>query len=156
MRRVLIEDVLYSYLQKGAKERLKTARQLARNTGLDKANVLLLKGKTYCIFPWMGTKAYRTLARLINLFGRGLDIRSIGGVNPYFLTINLGKSNPKLHPEIVSLCQQKIKTHDLVSPEEALKLQKYDEFIPVNLLHKAFAIDYLDVVGLKEIVSSWY
>ncbi len=155
MRRVLFEDVSYSYLQDNAKERLKIARQLVGNAGLAKANVLSLKGKTCCIFPWMGTKAYRTLARLINLFGRDLDIRSIGGVNPYFLTINLGKSKPQLHTEIVSLCQQKITAQNLVSPKEALKLQKYDEFIPTILLRKAYAIDYLDVVGLGKIVSSW-
>lgn len=155
MRRVLFEDISYSYLQDNAHERLKIVRQLVGNAGLDKANVLLLKGKTCCIFPWMGTKAYRTLARLITLFGRDLDVRSIGGVNPYFLTINFGKSKPKLHSEIVSLCQQKITAQNLVTPKEALKLQKYDEFIPATLLRKAFAIDYLDVVGLRKIVSSW-
>lgn len=156
MRRVLFEDVSYSYLQKGAKERLKIARQLVWNAGLAKANILSLKGKTCCIFPWMGTKAHRTLVRLINLFGRDLDIRSIGGANPYFLTINLGESKLKeLHPTIIFLCQQKITAQDLISPEEALKLQKYDEFIPVNLLRKAFVIDYLDVMELKKIVSTW-
>lgn len=51
--------------------------------------------------------------------------------------------------------RKKIIAHDLVSPEEALKLQKYDEFIPLHLLRKAFALDYLDVVELGKIVSSW-
>jgi len=52
--RVLFEDVWYSYLQNNAKERLKTARQLAQNAELDKANLLPLEGNTCCIFPGWG------------------------------------------------------------------------------------------------------
>lgn len=157
MRRVLFEDVWYSYLQNNAKERLDTARQLARNAELDRANLLPLEDKTCCIFPWMGTVAYHTLERWLNLSCReSLDIKSIGGVSPYFLKIKLGKSNLKqLRNEIVFLCKNKITAHDLVSPEEAPKLQKYDKFIPPHLLRKAFALDYLDVMALGKIVSGW-
>ena len=154
MRRVLFEDVQYRYLQKGAKERLKAARQLAQNAGLDRTNLLLLDGNTCCIFPWSGTVAYRTLERLLNFFCRDLDIKSISGVRPYFLTVQLGKSQLKLHEKIVFLCKH-ITAHDLVSPEEALKLQKYDQFVPAELLRKAFALDYLDVEELEKVVSDW-
>lgn len=157
MRRVLFEDIEYSYLQKGAKERLKTARQLARNAGLDKSNILSLEGKSCCVFPWMGTVAFRTLERWLNLFGReSLDIRSIGGSPPYFLTLKCGKSKPEdIREAILSVCKQGIRAEDLVNAQEAPKLQKYDEFIPPDLLRKAFAVDYLDVTELRTIVSGW-
>lgn len=156
MRRVLFEDVWYSYLQKGAKERLKTVRQVARNAGLDEKSILPLEGNTCCIFPWMGTVTYRTLERLLNFFCREfLDIKSVSGVSPYFLTVKLGKSEPKeLYDKILSLCKQRITVHDLVSPGEAPKLQKYDEFIPPHLLRKAFALDYLDVAELEKNLGS--
>ena len=155
MCRVLFEDVWYSYLQKGAKERLKTVRQLARNAGLDEKSIVPLEGNTCCIFPWMGTVTYRTLERLLNFFCRdSLDIKSVGGVSPYFLTVKLGKSEPKeLYEKILSLCKQRIRIHDLVSPGEAPKLQKYDEFIPPHLLRKAFALDYLDMGELEKNVG---
>lgn len=153
MRRVLFENVSYSYLQNNAKERLKIARQLARNAGLDRANILPLESKTYCIFPWMGTVAYRTLSRLLKLC-QDLEIRSISGVNPYFLIIKLGKNIKELNSEIVSLCERKT-VQDLVSPQEAPKLQKYDEFIPSSLLDKAFTLDYLDIGELRRIINSW-
>lgn len=157
MRGVLLEDVEYSYLQSHAKKRLKAARQQVRNAGWDKGNIFLIEGKTCCILPWMGTVAYRTLERLLNFFGReSLGIRSLGGVAPYFITVKLGKSQLKeLRDGIVSLCEQRISGLDLVSSEEALKLHKYDEFIPTNLLRKAFALDYLDMVELRKIVSGW-
>ncbi|MBW4636734.1 MAG: DEAD/DEAH box helicase [Gloeocapsa sp. UFS-A4-WI-NPMV-4B04] len=155
MRRVLFEDILYSYLQNGAKERLKIARQLARNARLDQTNFLLMKGKTCYIFPWTGSVAYRTLERLLNLYCRNLDIRSIGGICPYFISIKLGIEVKELYHQLVNLCQNKITAHDLVSPQEAPKIQKYDRFIPDNLLRKAFALDYLDVVELKKTVAQF-
>jgi len=155
MRRVLFEDILYSYLQNGAKERLKIARQLTRNARLDQTNFLLVKGKTCYIFPWTGSVAYRTLERLLNLYCRNLDIRSISGICPYFISIKLGTEVKELYNQIVHLCQNKITDQDLVSPQEAPKIQKYDRFIPDNLLRKAFALDYLDVVELKKTVAQF-
>lgn len=70
--------------------------------------------------------------------------------------VRLGNSKLKeLHDEIISLCQKRITAHDLISPAEVPKLQKYDEFIPPDLLRKAFALDYLDMVELRKIVSGW-
>lgn len=157
MRQVLLEDVEYSYLQKNAQKRLQTARQIVKNAGLDKQNILQLEKGKCCIFPWMGTVAYRTLERLLNSFCReSLEINSIGGVNPYYLTIKLGKDKFKdLQPELVSLCEQRISAEDLVSSAEAPELQKYDQFIPHPLLRKAFAWDYLDIIEMKQQILLW-
>ena len=157
MRRVLFEDVEYPYLQKKAKERLKAARQLATTAGLERDNIFTLAGNTCCIFPWVGTVAYRTLERFLNFFVReSLDIRSIGGISPYFLTIKLGKNTiEQLYAETVAFCENGLTAEDLVAPGEAPNLQKYDEFIPNNLLRKAFAHDYLDVAELRQILRNW-
>jgi ATP-dependent Lhr-like helicase len=156
MRQVLQEDVEYSYLQKNALQRLQKVRELARNSGLDKQNILLLETNKCCIFPWMGTVAYRTLERLLNSWCReSLEIKSISGVNPYFLTIKLGKDIKYLYDEIVSLCEQRITAEDLLADAEAPEIQKYDRFIPHSILRKAFASDYLDMEELKQQVKKW-
>jgi ATP-dependent helicase Lhr and Lhr-like helicase len=157
MRQVLQEDIEYSYLQKNALKRLQKVRELARNSGLDKQNILLLENHKCCIFPWMGTVAYRTLERLLNSCCReSLEIKSIGGVNPYFLTIKLGKDKFQyLYDEIVSLCKQRITAEDLLADAEAREIQKYDRFIPHSILRKAFASDYLDMEELKQQVKKW-
>ncbi|MDP5339455.1 MAG: DEAD/DEAH box helicase [Nodularia sp. (in: cyanobacteria)] len=157
MRQVLLEDVEYSYLQKNAQARLKLVRQVIRNAGLDKQNILQLEKGKCCIFPWMGTVAYRTLERLLNSLCReSLEINSIGGVNPYYLTIKLGKDKFKhLQTELVSLCEQRITAEDLVSSAEAPELQKYDQFIPHSLLRKAFTEDYLDILEVKQQILLW-
>lgn len=52
----------------------------------------------------------------------------------------LGKDKIKeLYPEIISLCQQRLTTEDLLTDMEAPEMQKYDEFIPHSLLRKVFA-----------------
>ncbi len=156
MRRVLLEDIEYSYLQTGAKERLKTVRQLALQVELDRRHLISLGGKTCWIFPWMGTVTYRTLERCLNFCCQELDIKSIGGVAPYFFTVKLGKNKLEdLYTAIIALGKQRTSVQDLVSPKEVPKLQKYDDFIPPNLLHQAFASDCLDVVELKKIVGDW-
>ncbi|MGB3759436.1 MAG: DEAD/DEAH box helicase, partial [Rivularia sp. (in: cyanobacteria)] len=103
MRRVLLEDTEYAYLQTNAKKRLQEARQLASEFELDKQNIIKLEKGKCCIFPWMGTVAYNTFQRLLNNFCReSLEIKSIGGVNPYFMILKLGKGKfEQLEPEIL-------------------------------------------------------
>lgn len=157
MRKVLLEDVEYPYLQKEAKARLKSARQLARISGLEQESIFSLEDNTYCIFPWTGTVAYRTLERFLNFFVREyLDIRKITGISPYYLIVKLGKStSQELYNQIVNFSTKELTEADLVALEEAPKLQKYDEFIPNNLLRQAFAQDYLNVAELRQIIQGW-
>ncbi|NET70209.1 MAG: DEAD/DEAH box helicase [Sphaerospermopsis sp. SIO1G2] len=157
MRQVLLEDTEYSYLQKNAKLRLQEVRNLVRKTGLAQNNIIQLSKNKCCIFPWMGTVGYRTLERLINCFCReSLEISSIGGINPYYLTLKVPQDKfAKIHAEIVGLCEQRITAEHLVSHAEAPKLQKYDQFIPDELLRKAFLNDYLDMEEMKRVVLEW-
>ena len=157
MRRVLLEDVEYAYLQANSTKRLKSARQLARDFELDKRNIVKLEKGKCCIFPWMGTVAYNTLQRLLNNFCReSLEIKSLGGINPYFMTLKLGKGKfEQFESEILSLCQQRIVNEHLVADAEAPEIQKYDKYIPHPLLRKAFASDYLNVEEVRQQISLW-
>ena len=157
MRRVLLEDKEYAYLQTNAKKRLQEARQLALEFELDKRNIVKLQKGKCCIFPWMGTVAYNTLQRMLNNFCReSLEIKSLGGVNPYFMMLKLGKGKfEQLEPEILSLCEQRIVNEHLVADAEAPEIQKYDKYIPHPLLTKAFASDYLNVEEVRQQISLW-
>ncbi|MDJ0798154.1 MAG: DEAD/DEAH box helicase [Calothrix sp. MO_167.B12] len=157
MRQILIEDMDYPYLQKNAVKRLEDARQIARDYELNQQYILPIGKDKSCIFPWMGTVAFRTLERLINSFCReALEIKSIRSVNPYYLIIKLNKNKLKdIYPEIISLCEQRITADDLLSDAEAPEMQKYDRFIPHPMLRKAFTSDYLDLGELRQIISGW-
>lgn len=157
MRQILSEDKYYNYLQPRAKTRLETARKLAKTAELTNYNILPLTNNTCCIFPWIGTIAYNTLERLLNLYCReSLEIKSITGVSPYFILLKMSKDKmASTYKHIYSLCSQQIPAQQLVNPKEVLKLQKYDQYIPINLLHKAYAQDRLNVEELQKIVTNW-
>ncbi|MGB7444488.1 MAG: DEAD/DEAH box helicase [Coleofasciculaceae cyanobacterium] len=157
MRQILEEDLQYPYLQSQAKKRLDNVRQLARLSGLAKDNVLSLTDDTCCIFPWMGTVSFRTLERYLNFFVReSLRISSIRGQSPYFLIVKLPSNKClELKQDIVDFCEKDLTEYDFVAESEAPQLQKYDEFIPSNLLRKAFALDHLDVEKLKKFLKNW-
>ena len=157
MRCILLENTEYSYLQKNAQERLRSARQLAQDFELDKRNIVKLEKGKCCIFPWMGTVAYNTFQRLLNNFCReSLEIKSLSGLNPYFMTLKLGKDKfEQLEIEILSLCEQRIINEHLVADAEAPEIQKYDKFIPHPLLRKAFASDYLNMEEVRQQVAYW-
>ncbi|KAM3098947.1 DEAD/DEAH box helicase [Phormidesmis sp. 146-12] len=156
MRKVLQEDMQYSYLQAGAKDRLQAARQLARN-GLIQNPIVLLDEEICCIFPWAGTIAFRTLERFLRFHCKpALGIKSIKARSPYFLIVRLGKCKVEsLEYEVKSLAERHLSSDDLLDPEEAPKLQKYDEFIPTNLLQKSFVSDYLRISELAQIIRQW-
>ncbi|AFZ00515.1 DEAD/DEAH box helicase [Calothrix sp. PCC 6303] len=157
MRQILGEETEYVYLSKKASQRLQEVRNLAQEKGFVQKNIFDLgKGKC-CIFPWMGTVAYRTLERLINSFCRDtLQIKSIGGTNPYYLLLKLPQDKiDDVYSEITALCNQRIIPEHLVSETEAPEINKYDEFVPFPLLRKAFIYDYLDLEELKQMIGEW-
>ncbi len=157
MRAVLLEDVEYRYLNSGAVARLQEARQLSQQVGLAQHNILPLGGDSVCIFPWMGTVACRTLDRYLRVFSKAtLGINLISGTFPYYLTVRLSKGGTKeLIQEITSISKRNVSEFDLVKDDEAPQLQKYDEFVPSELLRKAFASDYLDITELTTMVQKW-
>ncbi|MGB5970290.1 MAG: DEAD/DEAH box helicase [Spirulinaceae cyanobacterium] len=155
MRQVLGEDVQYAYLQPGAQERLNQARQLAKVYGLATGNLITLEDDSCCLLPWMGTMAYGTLERYINLFIREkIDIRKVKSYSPYYLIIHLAKGKfNDLWQELIAASQLSLSNEDLIAPAEAPRLHKYDAFIPNNLLRKAYAKDCLDVKQMQAIIS---
>lgn len=157
MRQVLLEDTEYGYLQKQARERIASARKLARSAGVDRSNILPLGQNTCCLFPWLGTIAFRTLERWIcHAAKEELGIMSTGGISPYFLTVQLKKpAMEKLRHRIIAMPTEEVKGEDLVGEAEVLQIQKYDEFVPAALLRKTFAADCLDVEEMQRGVSEW-
>ncbi|PSB24799.1 DEAD/DEAH box helicase [Stenomitos frigidus] len=157
MRQALLEDTDYLYLQPGAKARLAAARQLAQKEGFESSRLFPLEGNACCILPWAGTIAVRTLERFLRLHCReALKIKGVVGRSPYFLVVNMGKCNTvSLYHEIKSIGSRRLTADELLGEEEVPKLQKYDEFIPSDLLRRAFAADQLDIEDLGRTVSDW-
>ncbi len=157
MRQVLQESTDYSYLQAGAKQRLQLAREMARKTGLFSQPIVLLDEELCCIFPWAGTIAFRTLERFLRVYCKGaLGLKGIKARSPYFLTVRLGKCKlESLDYEMRSLTERRLNADELLNVDDVPHLQKYDEFIPTELLQKSFVGDHLNLKALADAIQRW-
>ncbi len=143
MRRVLEEDTVYPYLKRNAQKRLEVARNIARNTGMLERSLVHLGGYSWCLFPWLGTRSFRTLRKMLPRSGVKLTGLEFEGC--YYMTFRLeGASDVEL---VESLCARlrrgEFDRYDLAAGGNAPAFEKYDEFIPDELLRKAYAADRL-------------
>lgn len=165
MKKVLFENVDYPYLQPAARERLYEARNLARESALEQ-NYIYDTGKdSCCIFPWMGHRDYHVLLKMMRHYCNDkLDIKAVGGMQPYFITMRFGNGKAEdACREIKKMMENNpdpmafIYEHEVRSLKKRLeyKTPKYDLLVPDALLKKGIIHDYVDVDGIKEEVMRW-
>ncbi len=149
MREVLSGQAIYPYLSPQAVNRLERARRLARETGLLKSFVIPAGGDSLFILPWIGSKPFRTLERLLkNRLADRLSLRSVVPMEPYYFVVSGKADGQTLTDQILMECSGLEDEASLLAPEEAPYLGKYDEFVAPELIRKAFLADGLDVKGL--------
>lgn len=145
MRQVLCEDTEYPYLKEGALKRLRTARALARNTGLCRRSILPLGGCTWALFPWLGTRSFRTLRRYLIRNAGKYKLSGMEFDGCYYMTFKLenGDGMDMLRELAEKTAREGVDLDSLIGATEAPVFEKYDEYIPSALLRKAFREDKL-------------
>ncbi len=156
MRKVLFEEDFYPYLQNGARERLYQARRLAQEVDLDQQVLFQLAEKKFCLFPWMGTIAYRTLDRILKFNSKELEITRLYGRSPYYIEfeVKIG-TEEELEQKIKAICLNVESSEKLVDQEEQFIWQKYDKYLPLKLQQIVFMNDYLNLTEVKNIIKGW-
>ena len=145
MRKVLAEDAVYPYLKPNAAKRLEVARHVARNTYMTEHSVISLGGMTYCMFPWLGTRSFRTLRKLLSRHAAELKISNIEYEGCCYITFRYDGADgeERICRSLELICKNGVDKNDLVSPSEAPVFEKYDDYIPASLLRRAYAADRL-------------
>ena len=147
MREILLCDEEYPYLKPQAKERLASARAIARNTGFAVRPVVRLGGFSYCIFPWLGTRAFRTLRRTLLRFSKDLGVSAVEFEGCYYISFKMERTTEEeFFPRLVELIEKNggLDPEELVFRSETPCTDKYDSLIPPSLLRKVYAHDRLD------------
>ncbi len=144
MKQVLCEDTIYTYLKQNAVARLISARTVARNTGMLKNSLVHLGGYSWCLFPWLGTRSMRTLRKYIAQNRDEYKISNIESESCYIM-FKMEKNDPK---GFLNMLDERAKmygidTYSLVGTAEMPVFEKYDSYIPGELLRKAYAEDRL-------------
>lgn len=151
MRQVLEEHTLYPYLAPGAVNRLERARRLARESGLLTSAVIPAGGDSLFILPWAGSKQFRTLERLLkNNLHSSMGLRQVVPMEPYYMVVSGRAEAEELLAAIHTELAEMEDTESILAAGEAPYLGKYDEFVPPELVRRAFATDGLDAEGLAK------
>ena len=144
MKQALMEDTVYPYLKDNARARLDVARHVARNTGMHKHSLIHLGGYSWCLFPWLGTRAFRTLRRLLKKHAKQLGISGIEFEGCYYITFKMeGSGDFALISELCRIAERGIDCQNLVEAGELPVFEKYDDYVPGELLRQAYATDRL-------------
>ncbi len=156
MRRVLQEDRQYPYLMKNAVARLEQARFTAAHSGAAEKPLINLGGNMWCLLPWVGTYTFLTMERFLKIkCADRLGLRNLDSARPFFIQFTMKADESAFFRVLAEEIRKPIDPMELVYPKELPLFDKYDEYLPEELVKKGFALGVLDVDGLREKVLGW-
>ena len=156
MRRVLQEDRQYPYLMKNAVARLEQARFTAAHSGAADKTLINLGGNMWCLLPWVGTYTFLTMERFLKIkCADRLGLRNLDSARPFFIQFTMKADEATFFRVLAEEIRKPIDPMELVYPKELPLFDKYDEYLPEELVKKGFALGVLDVDGLREKVLRW-
>lgn len=163
IRKILTEDTVYPYLKPNARDRLAAARRVARNSGMVDyksargSMMISLGGNTKAFFPWLGTRSFRTLRKYLKKNAAVFGISGVEFEGCYYMTFKSDTQADILLGKIADrIISEEIDTRTLISPSELPVFEKYDPFIPPELLRRAYAEDRLRTDEMKERMAEIY
>ena len=153
---VLSEEKTYPYLMSHAAGRLKEARKCFYNAGMENKYLIHLGGRMWALFPWLGSYAFLALERFLKIrCGKRLGLKGLNSSRPYYMQFTMNVSEKEFYQITSEEAAAEFDPLDLVYPGEVPVFEKYDEFVPEDLVRKGFAYGVLDVEGMKKRVLSW-
>ena len=156
MFRVLEEDKAYPYLMRHAAARLGEARESFRKSGMDKRPLIHLGGKMWALFPWLGSYAFLALERFLKLrCAPRLGLKGMDTSRPYYLQFTMQAGEEEFYRIVSEEAAKDFDPLELVYPKEVPVFEKYDEYVPEELVRKGFARGVLDTESMKKRVRSW-
>ena len=156
MHGVLSEEAAYPYLMRHAVCRLAEARETFRKAGMRDRPLIHLGGKMWALFPWLGSYAFLALERFLKLrCGVRLGLKGLSPSRPYYLQFTMQVSPEEFFRIIAEEAEVDFDPLELVYEKEVPVFEKYDKYVPPELIRKGFACGVLDIAGMKQRILSW-
>lgn len=153
---VLNEQKSYPYLMRHAVCRLQEARESFAKSGMRDHPLVHLGGNMWALFPWLGSYAFLALERFLKIrCGKRLGLKGLDSLRPYHLQFTMKVSAADFYRITAEEAEKDFDPLELVYPNEVPNFEKYDEYVPVELVRNGFALGVLDVEGMKQRVRSW-
>lgn len=156
MRQVLREDRQYPYLMKNAAARLEQARFTAAHSGAGEMPLINLGGNMWCLLPWLGTYPFLAMERFLKIkCADRLGLKNFDSARPYYMQFTMKADEQTFFRVVAEEIRKPIDPLELVYPKELPLFDKYDEYLPEELVRKGFAYGVLDLEGLRKTILSW-
>lgn len=156
MHEVLAEEKQYSYLMPHAVCRLADARETYKKSLMSSRPLVHLGGNMWALFPWIGTYAFLAMERLLKLrCAERLGLRGLTSSRPYYIQFTMQTGETEFYDIVSEEAQKDFDPLELVYKNEVPVFEKYDEYVPDELVKKGFAYGVLDVDGMKHRVLEW-
>ncbi|MEA4863311.1 MAG: DEAD/DEAH box helicase [Victivallaceae bacterium] len=156
MKLVLNEDAAYPYLMKNAAARLGEARHTAINSGMTAEPLINLGGDMWCLFPWLGSYAFLALERFIKIkCAPLLGLSALDSSRPYFMQFKMKAGKEEFFKVLADMERQPLDPMELIYKGELPLFEKYDEFLPPELVRKGFAHGILGIDEMKSRIRGW-
>ena len=156
MHTVLEENKNYPYLMPHAVCRLQEARETYLKSSMASSPLVHLGGKMWALFPWLGSYAFLALERFLKIrCGTRLGLKGLNSSRPYYMQFTMQVSEEEFYSILAEEAEKPFDPLELVYPKEVPVFEKYDEYVPEELVRKGFAYGVLDIDGMKQRVLSW-
>jgi ATP-dependent Lhr-like helicase len=156
MKDILRENTPYPYLMKNAAARLGEARSAAVNSGMAEESLICLGGDMWCLFPWLGTYAFLALERFIKIkCAPSLGLTAMDSSRPYFIQLRMKATKEEFFKILSDMEKQPLDPMELIYKGEVPLFEKYDEFLPEELVKKGFAYGILGIDEMKRRIRGW-
>ena len=153
---VLREEKSYPYLMRHAVCRLREARDTFLKAGIEGHPLVHLGGNMWALFPWLGSYAFLALERFLKIrCGERLGLKGLNPSRPYYLQFTMKVSETEFYRIVAEEAEKDFDPMELVYPKEVPVFEKYDEYLPAELIRKGFALGVLDIEGMKQRVLGW-
>ena len=153
---VLSEEKQYPYLMAHAVCRLADAREAFRKSLMSERPLVHLGGKMWALFPWIGSYAFLAMERFLKLHcASRLGLRGLQSSRPYYMQFTMQADEAEFYATVCEEAEKELDPLELLYPRETPVFEKYDEYVPAELVRKGFACGVLDVAGMKQRIHGW-
>ena len=156
MRQVLLEENQYPYLMKNAVARLSQTRYTASRSGAGRDPLIQLGGNMWCLLPWVGTYPFLAMERFLKIrCGERLGLKNFDSARPYYMQFTMKVDAKNFFRIVKEEAEKPFDPLELVYPKELPLFDKYDEYLPEELVRKGFAFGVLDMETMRDTILSW-
>ena len=156
MRGVLSEEKSYPYLMRRAVCRLADARNTFAKAGMAHRPLICQGGTMWALFPWLGSLAFLALERFLKRrCAPRLGLRGLNSSRPYWMQFTMEADEAAFYRIAAEEAARGVDPMELVYPKEVPVFEKYDEYVPEELVRKGFALGVLDTQEMIGRVLSW-